>query len=151
MPLRSLERVRRASRKAALAALYAADLRSDVGALDCLADVVALGQPADAYSRDLVAGVSARQEELDAAIGAAAEHWSIERMPPVDRAVLRMSLYELRYLPEVPEGASINEAVELAKCFSTTDSGRFVNGVLGRLVTEVAPKAAHTGGRANYA
>ncbi|MFN8105735.1 MAG: transcription antitermination factor NusB [Acidimicrobiia bacterium] len=129
-----LERVRHRARKSALMALYCADL-TGVDALTCLAQQDDLEAPVEAFSRTLVEGVEARRDELDAEISDVAEHWTIDRMPPIDRAILRLALFELVGLPDVPEGASINEAVELAKCYSTTDSSRFVNGLLGRLAT----------------
>jgi N utilization substance protein B len=88
------------------------------------------------FTQRLVRGVAATADGpdgLDAWIADAAENWTIDRMPPVDLTILRMALYELRDCPDVPPGATINEAVELAKCYSTTDSSRFVNGLLGRL------------------
>ena len=82
---------------------------------------------------DLVRGVEKQRPELDSIISEYAEGWDLERMPLVDRNILRMSLYELFYLEDIPSGATIDEAVELAKSFSTKDSGKFVNGVLGRV------------------
>lgn len=135
-PARDAERSRRRARKAALAALYAAE----VGGADAVASLdedAALGSGApDDFARRLVRGVgagAAGPDGLDAWIADAAENWTIDRMPPVDLSILRIALHELRECPDVPPGATINEAVELAKCYSTTDSSRFVNGLLGRL------------------
>lgn len=136
MPKR-LERERHRARKSALMALYCADV-TGLDAVECLAQQGGLEPEVEAFSRILVDGVTARREELDAEISEVAEHWTIDRMPPVDRAILRLALFELVGLPDVPEGASINEAVELAKCYSTSDSSRFVNGILGRAATRVA-------------
>lgn len=128
---RDEERRRRKARRAALEALYA----GDVGHVDplCVLDDKAGASAPDQYSVLLVEGVTANRDVLDARIEAVAEHWRLERMPPVDRAILRMALYEMEACEDVPVGATINEAVELAKCYSTTESGRFVNGLLGRL------------------
>jgi N utilization substance protein B len=82
---------------------------------------------------ELVRGVEEHRAELDRIISEYAEGWDLERMPLVDRNILRMSLYELFYMEDIPSGATIDEAVELAKSFSTEDSGKFVNGVLGRV------------------
>jgi N utilization substance protein B len=82
---------------------------------------------------ELVRGVEEHRAELDRIISEYAEGWDLERMPLVDRNILRMSLYELLYMEDIPSGATIDEAVELAKSFSTEDSGKFVNGVLGRV------------------
>ena len=85
------------------------------------------------FTLDLVRGVEEQRARLDRIISEYAEGWDLERMPLVDRNILRMSLYELFYMEDIPSGATIDEAVELAKSFSTEDSGKFVNGVLGRV------------------
>jgi N utilization substance protein B len=82
------------------------------------------------FVKDLVLGTLEHREESDGLIGPLLEGWTIERLPTVDRVLLRMSVYEMRYRRETPLPVVINEAVELAKKFSTEDSGRFVNGVL---------------------
>lgn len=84
-------------------------------------------------ARRLVAGVLAHAEELDQALGEVSHGWRVERMPPIDRSILRLALYELRYVKEVPKAVVISEAVKLAKRYSTGDSGAFVNGVLATL------------------
>jgi N utilization substance protein B len=81
----------------------------------------------------LARGVLAELDTLDQAIEQAAERWSIERMPVVDRAVLRLALYELRHEPATPTAVILSEAVRIAKEYSTERSGRFVNGVLATL------------------
>jgi len=103
---------------------------------------VAEGDPCEAvtnddpyYARALVNGVKAHREELDGIIRKSAENWSLERMPVVDRNVLRLGIYELIYT-DVPTGVIIDQAVTLAKMLSTEDSGRFVNGLLGRVARE---------------
>lgn len=118
-------------------------------ALQVLYQAEILGMPADSvlesgftpeeaaidnYARELVLGVAAHKSELDRLIGAASANWAIDRMPVVDRSVLRLAIFEMRYVEDVPASVSINEAVELAKEFGgEDDSHRFVNGVLGRL------------------
>jgi N utilization substance protein B len=82
------------------------------------------------FVRDLVFGTLEHEERSDAAISPLLQGWTIERLPILDRIVLRMSVYELQSHPETPVAVVINEAVELAKKYSTEDSGRFVNGVL---------------------
>ncbi|MCC7076717.1 MAG: transcription antitermination factor NusB [Acidimicrobiia bacterium] len=128
-------RRRRRARRAALEALYAADVAGlDAGeVLTREAEVEGGAGSPDPFARRLVDGVCANREELDRRIGEVAEHWRLDRMPPVDRALLRIALYEIDACDDIPVGATINEAVELARCFSTTESGRFVNGLLGRL------------------
>ncbi|MCJ7653038.1 MAG: transcription antitermination factor NusB [Actinobacteria bacterium] len=85
------------------------------------------------FTLELVRGVEKHRSELDRIISEYAEGWDLERMPLVDRNILRMSLYELFYIDDIPSGVTIDEAVELAKSFSTEDSGKFVNGVLGKV------------------
>ena len=88
---------------------------------------------------ELVVGVEDHQAELDALIADHARNWSLERMPAIDRNLLRLALYELMERPDVPVAVVIDEAVELAKRFSTDDSGRFVNGMLSAIAPKVRP------------
>ena len=85
---------------------------------------------------ELVAGVWAERETLDAAIGRVSRRWRVERMPPVDRNVIRIALWELRHHTRTPVPVVISEAVRLAKAYSTERSGGFVNGVLAKLADE---------------
>ena len=87
----------------------------------------------------LTTGVLEHRDELDRSITIYADRWRIDRMPVVDRAVLRLALYELRYCPDVPTPVILNEAVRIAKAFSTEHSGRFVNGVLASLARSERP------------
>jgi len=86
-----------------------------------------------AYARHLVSGVQEHQADIDQLIATYADRWTIERMPVVDRNVVRIATFELLWARDVPIPVAINEAVELAKALSTDDSGRFVNGLLGRI------------------
>ena len=88
------------------------------------------------YARLVVAGVQAHQADIDALIARYADHWAIERMPVIDRNLVRIALFELLWRRDIPVAVAINEAVELAKELSTDDSGRFVNGLLGRIVDQ---------------
>jgi len=92
------------------------------------------------YAAQLVLGVERRAEEVNRLLGCHATGWAVERMPMVDRCVLRMAAYELLDELEVPVAVVLDEAVELAKTYSTEDSGRYVNGVLSAVATEVRPK-----------
>ena len=85
------------------------------------------------YARALVEGVQEHQADIDELIVRHAERWGLQRMPVVDRTVLRMATCELLWGEDIPVAVAINEAVELVKSLSTDDSGRFVNGVLGRI------------------
>lgn len=91
----------------------------------------------DALTTLLVIGVGEHVEQLDAAIAARAKGWTLVRMPVLDLNILRLGAFELAHRPEVPVAVAIDEAVELAKRFSTDDSGRFVNGVLSALVDDL--------------
>jgi transcription antitermination protein NusB len=93
--------------------------------------------PPDPFVVELVAGVQSRGAEIDALINAYSIDWALERMPVVDRTVLRMAIWELLARPDVPIGVVISEAVEVAKRYSTEESGRFVNGVLASVAAEV--------------
>jgi len=84
--------------------------------------------------RDLVLGTLEHSDESDALIAPLLQGWTLDRLPTIDRLVLRMSVYELTYHRETPRAVVLNEAVELAKKFSTDDSGRYVNGVLASAV-----------------
>ncbi|SEQ37342.1 transcription antitermination factor NusB [Lentzea albida] len=89
--------------------------------------------PVNDYTVSLVEGVTANRSRIDDLISEHAEGWTLQRMPAVDRAILRLGLYELLWAADVPDAVAIDEAVELAKGLSTDDSPRFVNGVLGRI------------------
>lgn len=82
------------------------------------------------FTRHLVEGVLARQKEMDKMLAELSTEWSLERMANMDRMVLRLATYELLFCPDVPVPVAISEAVELAKLYSTGQSGRFVNGIL---------------------
>jgi N utilization substance protein B len=93
-------------------------------------------------ARRLADGAHAHRRDLDSAIDAVSDHWRVDRMPVVDRAVLRLALYELRFEPETPTAVVLSEAVRIAKEFSTEKSGMFVNGILGALALQ--ERAAET-------
>lgn len=85
------------------------------------------------YAREIIDGVTDHRDEIDELIVTYAQGWTLARMPNVDRAVLRVAAWEILHNDDVPIPVAINEAIELVKEYSTDDSGRFVNGVLGRL------------------
>jgi N utilization substance protein B len=110
--------------------LYEAEQRS-------MAPADLLGQQVlapDELTRSLVLGVAAHRDELDSVIAAHSKGWSLARMPALDRTILRIATFELFHRPDVPAAVVLDEGVELAKTFSTDDSGRFVNGVLAAIV-----------------
>ncbi len=90
----------------------------------------------DEFVERVLAGVVEKMPELDKIIDAHADKWALKRMPILDRNILRLGVYELMYEDDIPASVTINEAVELANMYSTDDSGRFVNGILGRLVKD---------------
>jgi len=90
------------------------------------------------FARELVHGVMEHQVELDEVIRNASRNWKLEQMGRVDRIVLRIAIYEITVARKVPVKAAINESIELAKTFSGDESGRFVNGVLGKVAETVA-------------
>ena len=89
------------------------------------------------FTEGLIAGVKGHQAQIDALISEAAENWRIDRMAAIDRNILRLGAFEMLYRPEVPTKVAINEALELAKRYSTAQSSRFVNGILDRLQTAI--------------
>ncbi len=94
--------------------------------------------PMSDYALVLVRGVEEQRAIIDSSLRAAAENWSLGRMPIVDRSILRLAVYEMKFVDDVPVSVSINEAVELAKDFGgEDDSSRFVNGVLGRIAKDI--------------
>ena len=125
---------RRESRERALSLLYEAEAKGCDPLDDVLAHLVLEPEP---FAADVVTGVSRHQAEIDALISGVARGWALERMPVVDRNLLRMGVYELAHRPDVPTGVVISEAVDLAKEYSTDESGGFVNGVLSRLATDL--------------
>jgi N utilization substance protein B len=126
------------ARKRALDILFQADVRGDEVATVLAAEAKrAANEPAREaswlYAREIVDGVIDNRDAIDEQITTFAKDWSLARMPAVDRAVLRIATWELLYNDEVPAAVAIDEAVELAKEFSTDDSGPFVHGVLARI------------------
>jgi N utilization substance protein B len=101
-------------------------------------------EKAPAYFIRLVSGVRAHQEELDAYISRFSEHWRLERMASIDRAILRLALFELLHCPEVPPKVAVNEAVELGKRFGAENSRAFINGILDSFLKTVRPLVTST-------
>ena len=86
------------------------------------------------FAQALVAGVQAHQPKIDELIAGVAENWRLDRMAAIDRNILRLGAFEILHCPEIPTKVAINEALELAKRYSTAQSSRFVNGILDRLL-----------------
>ena len=86
-----------------------------------------------AYATELVGGIEAQQSTLDKRLEGASEHWSLDRIHPIEKCILRLGLYELTYKPDIPARVALNEAIDLAKRFGDDEAWRFVNGVLDKL------------------
>lgn len=125
----------RRARERALGLLYEAEARG-VGVLGLLGDQ---DLPPAPLAVELIEGVAAHGGAIDALLDDVAVDWSVPRMAPVDRAILRIAVYELAHRPQVPTAVVLNEAVELANLYSTASSGRFVNGVLATIANRLRP------------
>lgn len=127
-------RARTKARKRALDILFEAEARGE----DALAVLAARRETDDAppvqdYAARLVEGVATHRDRIDQLIAEHAEGWDVDRMPAVDRGLLRLGIYELLWVDDVDDPVAITEAVELARTLSTDDSPRYVNGVLGQI------------------
>jgi transcription antitermination protein NusB len=131
---------RRDARRRAIDILIQADLTGRAPE-EVLGELKALGERVPTFTEELVLGVAARIGELDSIIGEHAEGWTVSRMAVVDRTLLRVACHEMLHRPDIPVAVAIDEAVEAAKELSTEDSGRFVNGLLGRIGRELAEQA----------
>lgn len=128
------------ARKRALDVLYEAEIKGQP-VLDLLAErsaaggsALAGGLPVSGYAVELVRGVATHSERIDELLARYAQGWTLDRMPPVDRNILRIGAYELLWRSDVPDGVAISEAVLLARDLSTDESPAFVNGLLARLL-----------------
>jgi N utilization substance protein B len=128
------------ARKRALDVLYVADIRQ-ISIDDALVQETqrAMANPERTsswgYARDIVQGVIENRPEIDELIETYSQGWSLQRMPTIDRAILRIGIWELTHNDDIPDAVAISEAVELAQTLSTDDSAGFVNGLLGRIAT----------------
>ena len=122
------------ARKRALDLIYAAEMR-DRSAVEMLEEQASETQVND-YTAELVRGVAEHQGRLDEVIGTYAQGWTLERMPAVDRNVLRLATYEVLHVDDVPDAVAVSEALNLVRDLSTDESPAFVNGVLGNIVRD---------------
>jgi N utilization substance protein B len=138
--------VRREGRELALKLLY----REEVTGLtdDAIPGVEDVRAEARAFADELTGGVRAERGNIDRAISEASEHWEISRMGAVDRSIIRIGVFEILFMPDVPVGAIINEAVDEARKYSSDECGRFVNGVLDRIARETRGRAPTEEGEA---
>jgi transcription antitermination protein NusB len=129
------------ARKRALDILFEAELRGEP-VLELLAErMTAASPPVSAYAAELVRGVQVHKDKIDELLAAYAEGWALDRMPAVDRNILRIGSFELLWGEQVPDAVAISEAVQLAAGLSTDSSPAFVNGLLARLL-ELKPTLA---------
>jgi N utilization substance protein B len=130
---------RRRGREAALQILFSIDLAGDPVDQVLRDHFAYLASSAEGreYAVQLVRGVHDQSQAIDDMIRKVSEHWRLERMPRVDRNILRLSAYELMFMPEVPRRVTLNEAIELAKRYAGEGSPGFVNGVLDRIASEM--------------
>ena len=128
------------ARKRALDVLFSADVRQ-ISLTEALKTEAAraASEPARSaswlYAREIVDGVIDHNEEIDETIATYARGWTLERMPAVDRALLRIAVWEILFNPDVPAAVAVDEAVEAAKILSTDESASFVNGILGTIAS----------------
>ena len=126
------------ARKRALDVLYGADVRGEsineaLAAEAKRAEHDPKRANSWAYARDIVVGITEHGDEIDELIETYAQGWTISRMPAVDRAIVRIGMWEILFNEEIPDGVAISEAVESATVLSTEDSAGFVNGLLARV------------------
>lgn len=139
---KSVHEERMLARKNALQVMYQGEIL-DVAPLELVSErrLVPETSGLDEYAVSLLEGCKQHQNDIDRQIVGASENWTMDRMPIVDRSLLRLATYEMCYVEDVPVSVSINEAVNLAKEFGGDDSPRFVNGILGRIALQLEGKA----------
>jgi N utilization substance protein B len=130
-------KVRHQARISALQALFEIDCarHNPAAVIERRLHDMPLPEAGAEFARDLVQGVSEQREQLDLLVGRYAPEWPVDQIAIIDRNILRMAIYEILMRNDTPVKVAINEAVELAKEFGSDSSGRFVNGVLGSLVS----------------
>jgi len=126
------------ARKRALDLLYGADVREEsintaLATEQARADADPKRGSSWPYAREIVVGITEHGDEIDELIETYAQGWTINRMPAVDRAIVRIGIWELLFNEQIPDGVAISEAVEAAAVLSTEDSSGFINGLLGRI------------------
>lgn len=137
-------RKRRAAREQALRWLYEIDVGKTPIEEAVTEAQMELDEEGLAFAQELLRGAAGNVKEIDGLIARYAKDWSLDRMPAVDRNILRLAIFEILHLPDVPPSVSVDEAVELAKRYSTAESSKFVNGVLGALLRDLEQEA-HAG------
>ncbi len=130
-------RERRKARRAALEVLYQSET-SDLSVEDIVdGRLFCRGGSLPGFAAQLLTGIEGCRGRIDEIISASTEHWALERMSIVDRNILRIAIYEMLSESDIPTSVSVNEAVELAKAYGSSESGKFVNGILGRVAHDL--------------
>jgi N utilization substance protein B len=142
---------RREGREAAVQFLFAHELHAEhsVEEQEAFWGIHNAKTSVRAYAESLISGVLAHLTELDAVIGPIVENFRMDRIANVDRNILRLAVYELKHVPEVPTPVVINEAIEIAKVLGGNESGSFVNGVLHKIAHQVRPRSTQKGAAQN--
>lgn len=140
-------RKRRRSREHALQTLYQSEITKEdtIRILPQLLDEFSPDEGKDEFAEKLVIGVREHRHEIDRLIKQYSENWRLDRMPIIDRSILRMAIYELLYCEEIPPKVTLNEAIDLGKHYGSEESGSFINGVLDRIQNEVIRKSSPPG------
>lgn len=131
--------IRREARKRALEVLYQNEITCQ-GLDETIEIFERVEKEVSDFTSKLVYGVAKNREDIDAKVDLAAARWTVERMPILDRNILRIAAFEIFHLEDIPISVSINEAVELAKLYGTPDSSKFINGVLGNIAKKIEEK-----------
>lgn len=122
--------LRRKSRELALQVLYQAEISGVEADIGLLCDNFRVAKKAISYANVILEGIRAHQQEIDEIIRVHTKNWRVDRMSIVDRNLIRIGIFELIFQKELPDSVAINEAIEIAKNFSTDDSSSFINGIL---------------------
>jgi transcription antitermination factor NusB len=132
---------RRRSRELAIKVLFHLEFSKDdpAAAFELICNNFGAAEDSKAFSKELVEGICSHMKEVDELLSKASQHWRLERIAKVDRAILRMALYELLYRDDIPPKATINEAVDLGKKFCSEESGAFINGILDKIYHALIP------------
>ena len=138
---------RREARRTAIDILYQADITGADPTM-VLAEWIDASRRVSPFSAELVEGVEEQLPEIDLLLEEHTEGWTVARMAALDRTILRVAIFELRHRPDVPPSVAISEAVEAATDLSSEGSPRFVNGILGKIASEMRPAAAEDPGSA---
>ncbi|MFX3622596.1 MAG: transcription antitermination factor NusB [Ectobacillus sp.] len=124
---------RRTARERAMQALYQMDIAGDLDPKTAIENALEEGEESNDFLEQIVLGCVEHKEEIDTLISDNLENWKIDRVGTVDRNILRVAVFEMKYMEDIPASVSINEALEVAKVFGDDESRRFINGVLSKV------------------